>query len=130
MQNRKLEIVTRLMPQVPEKSQQSIEQAMITWWANIRRDGGMRLTHHGYEIMHDILKIESWALDLSATDDSNLFQARVTKKTILDLDRKLEWPYYLDFNARKKSRRIVFFGSREAMMATMYGDLERWLDSL
>ena len=119
------------MPQVPEKSQQSIEQAMITWWANIRRDGGMRLTHHGYEIMHGILKIESWALDLSATwADSNLFQARVTKKTILDLDRKLEWPYYLDFNARKKSRRIVFFGSREAMMATMYGDLERWLDSL
>ena len=54
----------------------------------------------------------------------------MTKKVILDLDRKLIWPYYLDFNARKKRRRIVFFGSREAMMAAMYGDLERWLASL
>jgi hypothetical protein len=130
MQNRKLEIVTRLRDSVPEDLQESTDQAMITWWANIRRDGGMRLTTHGYKIMHDVLKIESWAVDLSAADEAGPFRSRITKKTILDLDRKLEWPYYLDFNARKKSRRIVFFGSREAMMATMYGDLEKWLASI
>ena len=130
MQNRKLEIVTRLRDSIPETQRESIDQAMITWWANIRRDGGMRLTNHGYQIMHDVLKIESWAVDLGDRDDTGPFRSRMTKKTILDLDRKLEWPYYLDFNARKKTRRIVFFGSREAMMATMYGDLERWLASI
>ena len=130
MQNRKLEIVTRLRDSIPEDLQESIDQAMITWWANIRRDGGMRLTNHGYKIMHDILKLESWYLDLTDTDESGPWRSRITKKTILDLDRKLEWPYYLDFNARKKTRRIVFFGSREAMMATMYGDIERWLASI
>ena len=130
MQNRKLEIVTRLRDSIPENDRESIDQAMITWWANIRRDGGMRLTTHGYQIMHDVLKIESWAVDLGDKDDAGPFRSRMTKKTILDLDRKLEWPYYLDFNARKKTRRIVFFGSREAMMATMYGDLEQWLASL
>ena len=129
MQNRKLEIVTRLRDSIPERNRESVDQAMITWWANIRRDGGMRLTTHGYRIMHDVLKIESWALDLTDADDPGPFRSRMTKKTILDLDRKLEWPYYLDFNSRKKTRRIVFFGSREAMMATMYGDLELWLAS-
>ena len=94
---------------------------MITWWANIRRDGGLRLTRHGYDIMHDVLKLESWELDLSDG---------IKKKIVLELDRKLEWPYYLDFNPRKKTKRIVFFGSREAMMATMYGNLEPWLASL
>ena len=88
------------------------------------------MTQHGYEIMHDVLKLESWELDLTEPNDTGTWRSRITKKIILDLDRKLQWPYYLDFNPRKKTRRIVFFGSREAMMATMYGDLERWLASI
>ena len=130
MQNRKLEIVTRLRDLIPEQNRESIDQAMITWWANIRRDGGMRLTNHGYKIMHDLLGLESWQLELPNPDDVGAVRARIDKKTILDLDRKLEWPYYLDFDARRKRRRIVFFGSREAMMATLYGDIKSWLSSL
>jgi hypothetical protein len=130
MPNRKLDIVQRLLVDIPDALREPEDRAMITWWANIRRDGGLRLTHHGYEIMHDVLKLESWVLDLSDGNEPRSSCSRMTKKIILDLDRKLEWPYYLDFNARKKRRRIVFFGSREAMMAAMYGDLERWLASL
>lgn len=129
MPNRKLDIVTRLRDSLPEDRQESIDQAMVTWWANIRPEGGMRLTRHGYEILHDVLKMESWALDL-ANEDSAAYRARITKRVVLDMDRKLEWPYYLDFNPRKRTKRIVFFGSREAMMATMYGDLQRWLASI
>ena len=95
---------------------------MKTWWVNIRRDGGMRLTRHGYDVMHGILKLESWEMDL-ADQDRHIF----TKRLILDLDRKLQWPYYIEVSVKKKVRRIVFFGSREAVMATMYGDLEQWL---
>jgi hypothetical protein len=130
MPNRKLDIVQRLLVDIPDALREPEDRAMITWWANIRRDGGLRLTHHGYEIMHDVLQLESWILDLSDGNDSRSSRSRITKKIVLDLDRKLEWPYYLDFNTRKKRRRIVFFGSREAMMAAMYGDLERWLASL
>jgi len=130
MPNRKLDIVQRLLVDIPDALREPEDRAMITWWANIRRDGGLRLTHHGYEIMHDVLKLESWVLDLSDGNEPRSSRSRMTKKIILDLDRKLEWPYYLDFNARKKRRRIVFFGSREAMMAAMYGDLECWLASL
>ena len=125
MHNRKLDIVQRLMPQVPMPYQQSIDSAMKTWWANIRRDGGMRLTEAGYEIMHNVLHLESWELDLSDQE-----KVVFTKRLILDLDRKLEWPYYIQISMKKKRRRMVFFGSREAMMATMYGDLEKWLASM
>jgi len=130
MPNRKLSIITQLRDDIPEHQRETVEQAMITWWTNIRRDGGMRLTTHGYQILHDVLKIESWQLDLSDQEKNGAWRARIDKRMILDLDRRLEWPYYLDFNARKKTRRIVFFGSREAMMATMYGDLKKWLDSI
>ena len=125
MPNRKLDIVQALMPTVPLPYQQSIESAMKTWWVNIRRDGGMRLTDLGYEVMHDLLHLESWELDLR-DQERQIF----TKRLILDLDRKLEWPYYIQVNIKRKVRRIVFFGSREAMMATLYGDLQQWLDSL
>jgi hypothetical protein len=110
---------------LPDALRPSEDQAMKTWWVNIRRDGGMRLTDLGYEIMHDVLKLESWRLDL-ADEPRQIF----TKRLILDLDRKLVWPYYIEVNVRKRIRHIVFFGSREAMMATMYGDLERWLGSI
>ena len=124
MPNRKLELVQHLMPQVPMEYQQSVHSAMKTWWVNIRIDGGLRLTDLGYEIMHDVLKLQSWELNL-AEQERQIF----TKRLILDLDRKLDWPYYIDVSVRRKRRRIVFFSSREAMMATMYGDLERWLKS-
>jgi len=118
-------ITDTLLKMLPESRQIDLDQAMKTWWANIRRDGGMRLTDLGYEIMHDVLKLESWALDLSDRE-----RVIFPKRVILDLDRKLAWPYYLDVNIKRKRRRIVFFGSREAMMATMYGDLQKWLASL
>jgi hypothetical protein len=129
MQNRKLDIVQRLLADIPDALREPEDRAMKTWWANIRPQGGLRLTQHGYHIMHEVLQLESWQMDLS-DDAARALPGRMTKKIILDLDRKLQWPYYLDFNVRKKKKRIVFFGSREAMMAAMYGDLERWLASL
>ena len=113
------------MPQIPMEYQQSIESAMRTWWANIRRDGGMRLTDLGYRIMHDVLRLESWELDLRDRDHTVF-----TKRLIVDMDRKLEWPYYIEVSVKRKRRRMVFFGSREAMMASMYGDLKQWLASI
>ena len=125
MPNRKLNITLGLLEQLPEDRREPWDQALVTWWTNVRPEGGLRLTRHGYEILHDVLQYESWSLDL--VNPTNI---AISKRIVLDLDRKLEWPYYLDFNPRKKTRRIVFFGSREAMMATMYGDLARWLASI
>lgn len=125
MHNRKLELVQGLMPRVPPEYQHSVDDAMKSWWVNIRRGGGMRLTELGYKMLKDVLKLECWTLDLS--DQERLI---FSKRLILDLDSKLEWPYYIEVSIKKKIRQIVFFNSREAMMATIYGDLERWLASI
>ena len=112
-----------LLSQVPDDRREPWDQALVTWWANIRPEGGLRLTRHGYDILHNVLGMESWQLDLT-TVDRQVFN----KKLMLEMDRKLEWPYYIDINARQQRRRVVFFSSREAMMASMYGDLAKWLD--
>ena len=122
MPNRKLDIVLGLQEHLPLDQRQSWDQAMTTWWINIRPEGGMRLTRHGYNMLHGVLGLESWEMELGDKDGNAM-----TKRLILALDQKMQWPYYLDIDARKKRRRIIFFGSREAMMATMYGDLQRWL---
>ena len=47
--------------------------------------------------------------------------ARKNKRILLGLDRKLQFPYYYG------RKRLSFFGSQEAMMANLTGDLELWL---
>ena len=117
MQNRKLELVKVLLPLLPEEWQQPEHQALISWWYNIRDSGGLRLTEHGYNIMHNVLEIESWSVALD--DSKKLFP----KKLLLAMDRKLQWPYYINYSVKK----VIFFSSREALMANLYGDLSGWL---
>jgi hypothetical protein len=42
---------------------------------------------------------------------------------LLELDRKMQYPYFIDY----KNKRMIMFSSRDAMMATLYGDLATWL---
>lgn len=105
----------RLIDLVPEDYKMSIEQATLTWWVNSRNNGGFRLTHNGYEIMSDVLNIENWTI-----------KAPPNLKLLLELDKKLQTPYYV--NAKKKE--IVLFGSRDAMMVALHGDLKRYIELL
>ena len=53
-------------------------------------------------------------------------------KTLLDLDRKLKHPYYIDlkkFNTSLEQVSLVLFDSKEAMLANLYGDLHKFLDN-
>lgn len=63
--------------------------------------------------------MESWEFSIENPRNT------LTKGVILDMDHKLSWPYFID----TKKKRIVFFGSREALMANLYGDLRAWLDN-
>lgn len=119
MENRKLNLVNTLLAQLDSSSRETVDQAMATWWVNIRRNGGYRLTYHGYTVLKNQLHLESWVFNLP---DKMI----LTKKIILDLDRKLKWPYFIDI----RNKRILFFSSREAMMAVLHGDIARWLNTL
>lgn len=115
----KHKLTKRLIELLPEDHRLSIEEAMVLWYTNIRNNGGFRLTQNGFLAMK-ILGLESWSVplnDIKITMDKNL---------LLALDRKLTWPYFIDY----KKKEIVFYSSKEAVMATMYGSIKNWLDNM
>ena len=115
----KHKLTKRLIELLPEDHRLSVEEAMILWYTNIRNNGGFRLTHNGLQVMK-ILGMESWTVpltDIKITMDKNL---------LLALDRKLTYPYFIDY----KKKQVIFYSSKEATMATMYGSIKNWLDKM
>jgi hypothetical protein len=47
---------------------------------------------------------------------------------ILALDRKIQMPYYISAT-KGIPKKIVFFGSQEAVWINLYGNLEQFLDN-
>lgn len=109
-----------MVEQLPDGAVETVDQAMNLWWYNIRQNGGLRLSELGYFVMKKILDIESYEIAINwETFD---------RRTILSLDRKLQMPYYIAVK-KKIPQSIVFFGSREAMLAQLYGDINKFLDN-
>lgn len=81
----------------------------------------MRLTKSGYDAFVDELDIECYEFTIPAKTNFN-------QRTILALDRRLQMPYYIKTNKHRVDK-LVFFGSREAVLANLYGDLEKFLDN-
>jgi hypothetical protein len=52
----------------------------------------------------------------------------LTPKNLILLDRYLTCPYYL--TCSRNDSRLVLFGSKEAMMAALHGDMQRFINSL
>ena len=115
----KSKLTKRLIELLPEDHRITLDEAMLHWYTNIRNNGGFRLTVFGYQAMK-ILGLESWSVEL---DDIKI---TMDKTMLLDLDRKLTYPYFIDY----KNKVIIFYSSKEAMMATMYGSIKNWLDQM
>ena len=115
----KHKLTKRLVELLPEDHRITLEEAMLHWYTNIRNNGGFRLTVFGYQAMK-ILGLDSWSVEL---DDIKI---TMDKTLLLALDRKLTWPYFIDY----KKKEIVFYSSREAVMATMYSSIKNWLDQM
>lgn len=114
----KSEITEQLVKLLPPSHVVLVKEAKLTWWHNLREQGGLRLTYDGYTALAKHLEFESWSINLQPNS--------VNKKLLLELDKKMTYPYYIKTRAPAS---IIFFGSRDAMMATLYGDLSQWLSS-
>ena len=115
MQSLKQQIVSAVVDQVADQYRVPADKAMKTWWVNIREQGGLRLSRLGFEVF--------CSLDF---EQHTIKHGMFSKKTLLDLDRKLQWPYYIDL----KSQCIIMFSGKEATVVLLYGDLQKFLDSL
>lgn len=107
------QLTRRALELLPQQHQIPFDQARHTWWMNTRRRGGFRLSRAGFTVMTEILELEHWRIDIP----------RLSLNNILQFDQKLETPYYID----QKAGDLVLFGSREAVMANLHGDVVRWI---
>lgn len=99
----------------------TVKKAMHTWWFNLRSTGGMRLTSAGYYAFTEELDLEHYSYHVNDPTDIN-------QQMILNMDRKLQMPYYIHA-VKGIPKKIIFFGSREAMVTNLYGDLKKFLDN-
>ena len=118
----KQKLTEQLVKQLYPDSGITVKRAMRTWWFNIRKNGGMRLTGLGYTVFTENLDLARYEWPIA---DALTFNQHV----ILALDRKLHMPYYIS-STKGIPKKIVLFGSQEAVMVNLYGDLGRWLDSI
>ena len=120
MRNKK-KLTEELIALLPEQDRTSVASVMHAWWFNIRRNGGMRLTSQGYHVFVEELALENYSYEI---DNPLLFN----QQTILKLDRKMQMPYYIHA-VKGIPKKIVFFGSKEAVMVNLYGNLQQFLDN-
>ena len=117
----KIELTKKLIELFPDEQKISVESAIPLWWHNLRDSGGMRLTSTGYNTFVQDLKMEHYEYTI---EDPLIFN----KKIILGLDRKLQTPYYIHA-VKGVPKTLVLFGSREAVMIKLYGNLSQFLDN-
>ena len=89
-------------------------------WRNPRQDGGFRLSHAGYDLFNKYLKLEHYTVKID-----KIFGM----KTMLELDHKIKHPYYIDYQTSDRTTDLILFDSKEAMLANLYGDLDKFLDN-
>lgn len=112
----KNKLTQTLIDLLPVDHKVSLEDALLHWYYNIRDSGGLRLTQYGFQTFK-ILGLESWSIPL--TD----LKKTISKSILLELDRKMTYPYYIDF----KNKQLICYSSKEAMLATLYSSLSDFL---
>ena len=120
MRDQKKQLTHDLVQQLDPELGITEKVAMSTWWHNTRPKGGMRLTSTGYAVFSKDLDLAQYSFDL---DDPYVLNGAM----ILEMDQKLQMPYYI-LAKRSGTWKIILFGSSEALVATLYGDFKRWLD--
>ena len=119
----KLYYTQQLLKQLPGDDRPTEDTALKEWWQDIREDSGLRLSWEGYAIMTQ-LEIESWSFD---TDFA------IGPGQLILLNNKLTCPYFIMMGKKmlaKKQPQIIMYGSQEATMYALYGDLKRFLKYL
>lgn len=115
----KQSVTEQVLQQLDLKDRPTLDQAMLTWWANLRTNGGMRLTEAGFDVFCN-LEFEHWNYDLTPWTP-------LRGQLLLALDQRLTCPYYI---TPKREPKLVLFGSREAMTLMLFGDINGFINML
>jgi len=115
----KIILTQQLIKQLHSDIALTLDEAMQEWWKNPDKDAGLRLTTEGFFVF-SLLKIEHYEFDVPPSMPS-------IPGRLLTLDRKLTCPYYISLGKKPK---LLLFGSKEATMYSLYGDIDKFLKGI
>lgn len=116
----------KLLPEDHSDHGMTDDVAMRSWWQDFRPDSGLRLSPEGVGIMRE-LEIESWSFEIPIPYQTNTRQVLPGPSELLLLNKKLTCPYFLQMH---KNPTLVLYGSKEATMFALYGDMKKFLKYL
>jgi len=115
----KLDYTQQILKQLPEDDRPSEDYALSVWWQDIRPEGGLRLSPEGCVIFKRV--------GIAAYEFVVPPSTPAIASTLLILNKKLTCPYYI---ITGKNSKIVFYGSKEATMYSLYGDINRFIAAI
>lgn len=105
----------------PDHTVHDIDNAMITWWQNIRSTGGFGLTYVGSKAF------ESAEIEYQEFDNGESSHMGNTGLSI-GLDRKMTTPYY--FYSDQRRQKIKIYDPRIAMLVSLHESVGAYLKTL
>ena len=118
------EQVTQTVVEQLEGSYWTFENAMKKWWQNPRRDAGLRLSPMGNQAFQ--------TAEIEYSDHEIKKIGKSYYGFVIELSKKIKCPYYIDVSKSETGNipYIRLYDSRIAIMLTLYGDLESYLNSI
>ena len=110
------------------------DKLVFEWFVTGRAGTGLRLTDAG-SIAFQKAKISQYDFDFTipASQVNNIKSQSGLAKFTLQLDRKIKCPYYMGSRPSDRTRVQPFirvYDHKIAMMMTLYGDVQSYLDSV
>lgn len=128
----KLKITKAVLQEIPtdltEDHKLPIEQVIFKWWQGGRSSNSLRLSDHGYEAFTKAkLAYYEFPLLSNKTDLTGLLNN--PNSFILSLNKKIKCPFYIMKVTSGSKSMIRIYDDKIAMLITLYGTLQEYLDS-
>ena len=119
-------ITTAVVSQLPQGFEQTVEEAMKSWWFTGSSSDVLRLSETG-DINFRIAQIEFYQYEFTPKAEDTYHSY------MIDLGKKMRCPYFLGVNkveGKKSKPYIRLYDSKIAMMVSLYGNLDSYLKSI
>lgn len=131
----KLKITQAVLKEIPhdltEDHKLPIEDVVFNWWSSGRTGKSLRLSDAGYEAFTKA-KIAHYDFPLISNNTNITSLLNNPSSFMLMLNKKIKCPFYITQATKdsKKALTIRIYDDKIAMLMTLYGTLQEYLDSI